>query len=219
MDGSVVTVGNADGGGTSGECGSSHDSSRATEFFALVSYLPRALSEFLSNLRHDLDPRFLGKPHLTILPPRPLQFPWNQAWAELRPAIEASPRFAVELGDVETFNASQVVYLALRKGQGAVETLHELLNAGCAGCGESWPYHPHVTLAHGSFGEKFGDAATDAQRRWNDYSGERGFTVDRLTWVKTTIVPGVNDRGTRSMVASDSAWVDLAESELSSHDD
>jgi 2'-5' RNA ligase len=215
MDGSVVTVGNADGGDTSGECGSSSDSGKAIEFFALVSYLPEVLSEFLSSLRHDLDPRFLGKPHLTILPPRPLKFPWDQAWAELRPAIAASPRVAVELGDVETFSKSQVVYLALRKGQAAVETLHKLLNTGCAECGESWPFHPHITLAHGSFGEKFAEAAVYAQRRWSEYSGQREFTMDRLTWVKTTIVPGVNDRGTRSMVASDSAWVDLAETELS----
>ena len=116
---------------------------------------------------------------------------------------------------METFGASQVVYLALRKGHTAVETLHEVLNAGCANCGESWPYHPHITLAHGSFGEKFAEAAITAQQRWSEYGGEHGFTIDRLTWVKTTIVPGVNDRGTRSMVASDSAWVDLAESELS----
>lgn len=214
MEGSVVTIGRADGGNTSGDHASGGDSGRAIEFFALVAYLPEALSEFLSGLRQELDPRFRGKPHLTVLPPRPLKFPWDEAWAELRPAIAASPRVAVELGDVETFTASQVVYLALRTGHAAVQTLHELLNAGCAGCGEAWPYHPHITLAHGSFAASFADATQNAQRWWSEYNGEREFTVDRLTWVKTTIVPGVNDRGTRSLVASDSAWVDLAESEL-----
>jgi len=214
MEGSVVTIGNADGGNTSGDHAPGDGSGRAIEFFALVAYLPEALSEFLSALRHDLDPRFCGKPHLTILPPRPLKFPWDEAWAELRPAIAASPRVAVELGDVETFAASQVVYLALRKGHAAVQTLHQQLNSGCAGCGEAWPYHPHITLAHGSTGENLVDAAQNARRRWSEYGGERDFIIERLTWVKTTIVPGVNDRGTRSLVASDSAWVDLAESEL-----
>jgi 2'-5' RNA ligase len=215
MDGSVVTIGSADGGSTSGDSASGGGSGRAIEFFALVAYLPEPLSEFLRTLRHELDPRFLGKPHLTILPPRPLRFPWEDAWAELRPAIAACPRFDVELGDVKTFSESQVVYLEIRKGQATIKTLHELLNAGCAGCGEPWPYHPHITLAHGFLVESFANAEMHAQRRWSEYGGERGLTIDRLTWVKTTIVPGVNDRGTRSMVASDSAWVDLAETELS----
>jgi hypothetical protein len=41
MDGLVVTVGDADGGSSSG----------TIEFFALVAYLPERLSEFLSSLR------------------------------------------------------------------------------------------------------------------------------------------------------------------------
>jgi 2'-5' RNA ligase len=214
MDGSVVTVGSADGGSSSSDRSSSDGSSRAIEFFALVAYLPEPLSEFLSSLRRDLDPRFQGKPHLTILPPRPLRSTWEEAWAELRPAIRGSRPIAVELGDVEVFSESQVVYLALREGYAAIEGLHKLLNAGCASCGEAWPYHPHITLAHGFFAENFADAAKNAQRRWAAYRGERGCTIDRLTWVRTTIVPGVSERGTRSLVASDSAWVDLAESEL-----
>jgi 2'-5' RNA ligase len=119
------------------------------------------------------------------------------------------------LGDVETFDASKVVYLALREGYNEVQALHELLNSGCASCGEAWPFHPHITLAHKSAAENFSEAAESARKRWSEYDGERGFKVDRLTWVKTTIVPGVSDRGTRSLVASDSQWVDLAESELS----
>lgn len=214
MDGSVVTVSSADNGSSSSDRSSSDGSSRAIEFFALVAYLPEPLSEFLSSLRHDLDPRFRGKPHLTILPPRPLKSTWEEAWTELRPAIRGSRPIAVELGDVEVFGESQVVYLSLREGYAAIEGLHKVLNAGCAGCGEAWPYHPHITLAHGNLAENFADAAKNAQRRWTAYRGERGCTIDRLTWVRTTIVPGVSERGTRSLVASDSAWVDLAESEL-----
>jgi 2'-5' RNA ligase len=205
MDGLVVTVGDADGGSSSG----------TIEFFALVAYLPERLSEFLSSLRQDLDPRFTGKPHLTILPPRPLTSPWGEAWGELKPTITKSHPFQVTLGDVETFDASKVVYLALREGYNEVQALHELLNSGCASCGEAWPFHPHITLAHKSAAENFSEAAESARKRWSEYDGERGFKVDRLTWVKTTIVPGVSDRGTRSLVASDSQWVDLAESELS----
>jgi len=205
MDGLVVTVGNADGGSSSG----------TIDFFALVAYLPEPLSEFLSGLRQDLDPRFTGKPHLTILPPRLLTSPWDEAWAELRPTIAMSNRFQVTLKGVEIFDASRVVYLALCDGYHEVQALHDRLNCGCANCGEAWPFHPHITLAHKSAAENFAETAETARKRWSEYHGERGFKVDRLTWVKTTIVPGVSDRGTRSMVASDSQWVDLAESELS----
>ena len=205
MNGSVVTVGNADGGSSSG----------TIEFFALVAYLPEPLSEFLSSLRQELDPRFRGKPHLTILPPRLLTYSWKEAWAELRPSITKSHPFPVSLGNVETFDASRVVYLALRDGFTAAQALHDVLNSGCASCGEAWPFHPHITLAHKLPTENFGEAAESARKRWNEYKPDRGFTVDRLTWVKTIIVPGVSDRGTRSLVASDSEWVDLAESELS----
>ena len=205
MDGSVVTVGSADGGSSSG----------TIEFFALVTYLPEPLSEFLSSLRQELDPRFRGKPHLTILPPRLLASSWDEAWAELRPNITKSHPFPVTLGDAETFDASRVVYLALRNGFTAVQALHDVLNSGCANCGEAWPFHPHITLAHKLASENFAEAAETARKKWSAYNGDRGFAVDRLTWVKTTIVPGVSDRGTRSLVASDSEWVDLADSELS----
>jgi 2'-5' RNA ligase len=205
MERLVVTVGDADGGSSSG----------TIDFFALVAYLPEPLSEFLSGLRQDLDPRFTGKPHLTILPPRPLTFAWDEAWGELRPIITRCRSFQVTLKDVETFDASKVVYLALCDGYHEVEALHDLLNSGCASCGEAWPFHPHITLAHKSAAENFAEAAECARKRWSEYHGERGFKVDRLTWVKTTIVPGVSDRGTRSLVASDSQWLDLADSELS----
>ena len=159
---------------------------------------------------------FRGKPHLTILPPRALKTPWDKAWAELRPSIAQSHPVAVQLGNVDKFDASRVVFLSLREGYVAVEALHKRLNVGCARCGEeAWPFHPHVTLAHKSSAENFAEAAETAKNRWSEYHRERSFMVDRLTWVKTTIVPGVSERGTRSLVASDSEWVDLAESELS----
>jgi 2'-5' RNA ligase len=211
MDGPVVTV----DGSSSGDRTSSEGSGGAIDLFALVVYLPDPLSSFLSHLRHDLDPRFQGRPHLTILPPRPLPSSWEQAWSELKVAIHSSQPVEVELGEVEMFQQSQVVYLSLREGYTEIQNLHQRLNEGCARCGEAWPYHPHITLGHGFFGGSFAEAARSAQQRWNTYSGARKFTIGRLTWVKTTIIPGVSERGTRSLVASDSVWIDLADSELS----
>jgi 2'-5' RNA ligase len=187
----------------------------ALEFFALVAYLPEPLSGFVSRLRHDLDPCFAGKPHLTVLPPRPLEGSWSDAWSQVRASIEATPAFEVGLSQVETFAESQVVYLAIREGYTMLQKLHEQLNSGPTCFAEAWHYQPHITLAHGIAGEQVDSALETARRRWREYSLRRSFEVGRLTWVKTVIVPGVSERGTRSLVATNSTWVDLAECDLS----
>jgi 2'-5' RNA ligase len=186
----------------------------ALEFFALVAYLPEPLSGFLSGLRRDLDPRFKGKPHLTILPPRGLMRPWAEVWQELSGIIAASGSLHIELGGVRTFCESNVVYLGLNRGASEIADLHDRLNTGSAEAGELWEYCPHITLAHGYVGDHFEAAIDNARARWAAYGAPHSFEIERLTWVKTTIVPGVNDRGTRSLVASDSEWVDLAECSL-----
>src|SRR5439155_14771949 len=91
------------------------------EYFALVAYLPEPLSGFLSELRHQLDPRFRGKPHLTLLPPRPLVCSSDEAWRGLRHEIRRRRTFVVDLGNVGTFAESQVVFLSVRQGEGEIE--------------------------------------------------------------------------------------------------
>lgn len=192
------------------------DTGGALEFFALVAYLPEPLSGFLSGLRKDLDPRFKGKPHLTILPPRSLIRPWAEVWQETVGIIAASDSIHVELGNVRTFYESHVVYLGLNRGASEIADLHDRLNTGCAEARELWEYCPHITLAHGYMGEHFDAAIDGARAKWVGYRHPHNFEIERLTFVKTAIVPGVNDRGTRSLVASDSEWVDLAECSLAS---
>jgi 2'-5' RNA ligase len=203
----------SDGTPPSSDTGSSN-MQKGIEFFALVAYLPEPLSGFLSQLRHQLDPRFRGKPHLTLLPPRPLVCSSDDAWADVRREIRRNSSFLVDLGSVGVFAESQVVFLSIRHGASEIEQLHGRLNTGRAGFAEVWRYHPHVTLAHGLFGGDFTSAATEATRCWGLYQGVRQFRVERLVWVKTTIVPGSSGRGTRSMVATDSEWVDLGYQDL-----
>src|SRR5437660_10919341 len=124
-------------------------STGALEFFALVTYLPEPLSGFLRGLRKDLDPRFKGEPHLTILPPRPLTRSWAEVWRELSAVISVTDALRVDLGDVQTFCESHVVYLGLGRGAAEIEALHERLNTGSAKAGESWDYCPHTTPAQG----------------------------------------------------------------------
>jgi 2'-5' RNA ligase len=184
------------------------------EFFALVAYLPEPVSTFLSGLRHELDPRFRGKPHLTILPPRPLADSADSAWSEIRKSISASHPIGVRLGDVKTFSGSHVVFVELSAGSPEVAILHQHLNTGQAHFCETWDFHPHVTLAHGVCVENLQATSSAAQSRWAEYFGPRSFRMTQLDWVKTCVHTDPANVGKRSLVQSDSEWVDLTHWDL-----
>src|SRR5712671_6555926 len=84
--------------------------------FALVSYIPDPLAHFLDDLRLELTPDCKPHAHVTILPPRTL---CHDLKFTIRQIIEDSrgvAPFRVELGEIEIFEASHVVYLGLARG-------------------------------------------------------------------------------------------------------
>jgi len=185
------------------------DAGGVVEFFALVAYLPEPVATFLSGLRHELDPRFCGRPHLTILPPRPLGFSPSMVWREVQQLLSSSHPIRVGLGDVETFSESHVIFLQLSTGASEIEILHQRLNTGKANYPEPWKFHPHVTLAHGVCAEKFQATSIDARARWAEYCGPRSFSMTQLDWVKTSVHTDPANVGNRGLVRSDSEWADL----------
>src|ERR1700680_3113202 len=88
--------------------------------FALVSYLPGALAELLDEIRHDFAAESHAKAHITILPPRPLiEFPGEEpgkaiaeAMEQLRAGLQEFPPFKVDLGEIEIFEGTQVIYVS-----------------------------------------------------------------------------------------------------------
>src|SRR5258708_29857559 len=85
----------------------------AINSFALISYLPEPLAGFLDSLRCELVPRCQAKTHVTVLPPRPLATGLPEsAWLELNDYLDAFPPFRVELGSIEIFEGSNVIYLS-----------------------------------------------------------------------------------------------------------
>src|SRR5258706_12924943 len=115
--------------------------------FALVSYLPEPLRSFLDSLRCDLVPACQAKAHVTILPPRPLSATPRDAWEELRERLVEFPPFEIELGDVEIFPVTDVIYIGLARGARDLCRMHQSLNIGQVQWREPFEYHPHVTLA------------------------------------------------------------------------
>src|SRR5258708_1691959 len=167
--------------------------------FALVSYLSGPLASFLDEIRHDFDSGSRAKAHVTLLPPRPMA-PEDvadaaPAWNELRESLQDLQSFAVELGDVEVFPGTQVIYLSVRSGQEELKRIHDALNNGRVAFQEPFPYHPHVTIAQDLSPDDVEAAAQFARWRWSEYPHPRGFVVEPLTFVQNTL---------------ENCWADLA---------
>jgi len=173
--------------------------------FALVSYLSGPLAELLDEIRHDFAPESRAKAHLTVLPPRPL-LPSSEAAAdameELRMRLQEFEPFRVELGDIEVFPGTQVIYVSINTGLRELECMHAALNAGRVAFKEPYPYHPHVTVVQELAPEDVLNAAQFARWRWSEFKHPRSVWVEQLTFVQNTL---------------ENCWTDLAVLNLGSH--
>jgi 2'-5' RNA ligase len=171
--------------------------------FALVSYLPGALAELLDEIRHDFAPESHAKAHITILPPRPLvAVPGEEAgkaiaeaMEQLRAGLQEFPPFKVDLGEIEIFEGTQVIYVSIQNGFPELERMHSALNTGRVAFDEPYPYHPHVTIAQELAPADVHNAAQFARWRWSEFKHSRGAWIDRLTFVQNTL---------------ENCWTDLA---------
>lgn len=155
--------------------------------FALVSYLPEPLAGFLDRLRTELVAQCRARAHVTVLPPRPILSPSDDAWREAVDRLHDFEPFRVELGRVEVFPVTQVLYLSVIAGHTDLKALHQALNKGRLGFDEPFPYHPHVTLAQDLEPHQVAAAFDLAAARWREFAHSRAFTVDRLTFVQNTL--------------------------------
>ena len=167
---------------------------RATRInsFALVSYLSGPLAALLDEIRHDFAPDSRAKAHLTILPPRPWAAFGNpaavpEALEQLRTRLQDFQPFDVELGGIEVFPGTHVIYVSIKVGFAELEHMHRVLNAGCLTCQEPHSYHPHVTVVQELAPADVLNAAQFARWRWSEFKHSRTVRVDRLTFVQNTI--------------------------------
>ena len=174
---------------------------RAVNSFALVSYLPEPLAGFLDRLRTELVADCQSRAHVTVLPPRPLLSAVDDAWRELVDGFQDFEPFPVELGRVEVFPITQVLYLSVNAGHAELKRLHQTLNRGGLHFEEPFPYHPHVTLAQGLEPHQAAAAVDLAGVRWREFAHARAFAVDRLTFVQNTLENRWTDL--RSLALSD----------------
>jgi 2'-5' RNA ligase len=95
----------------------------------------------------------------------------------------ASP-VLIRLGDVRTFEKTNVIYISIADGETELHALHENLNAGQLEYDGPYPYHPHVTLAQNIEPERVTACARIACDKWAAYSGPHSFTATELSFVQ-----------------------------------
>jgi 2'-5' RNA ligase len=167
--------------------------------YALVIYLPDPLGAFLDDLRLEMVPGCNPHAHVSVLPPRPLPVAPETAIEEARGILGAFAPFDIELGRIQRFDVTDVVYIGVQDGAGLLSQMHRRLNRGALAFEEPFAYHPHVTLAQGIGADQVEALAALASLRWREFQGPRRFRVESAVFVRNT-------QGNR--------WVDLANGPL-----
>ncbi len=166
--------------------------------YAVVAYVTGPLGAFVEEFRRETDPSCDLRAHLTLLPPRLLRGASSaRKWIEEK--VRTIRAFEIEVGGVDAFELTRVVYLAVEAGTGEVERVNRALDSGPLSFTQPYPFLPHITLAQETNGNRFQEVIESARRQWADYPHPRRFRIDRLTVVENT-------------AAGD--WVDLVEFRL-----
>ena len=146
-------------------------------YFALVSYVPEPLGPRLDDLTRALPGIVFRKAHITILPPRPLQVPVEQASLYTRRVLDQFRAFEVELSAVRRFPVTSVVYLDVTEGSETVHRLHDALNSCELAFNEQFEFHPHLTLAGPVPNEAIDDLQLRAEHLWEAVEPKERFVV------------------------------------------
>ena len=152
--------------------------------FALVAYVPDPLARFLDDLRLELTPDCNPHAHVTILPPRPINEDLQDTVQQIIDDIRGVPPFWTQLGDIEIFETSSVLYIGLSQGRAELRRLYHALNCGCLEYSENFPYHPHITIGQNIPPADVQLMAALARQKWAAYTGPRGFMVSTLSFVQ-----------------------------------
>ena len=169
---------------------------RTLSQFALVSYIPDPLARFLDLLRLDLTPACNPHAHVTILPPRPIDRDLKEISRQIANETRVFPPFEVELGEIEIFPVSNVIFVNLARGEREIRALHGKLDCGPLAYAGPFPYHPHITIAQDFKAELVENLARTARERWALYDGPRSFPVETMSFVQH-VAPGM--------------WIDVAQ--------
>lgn len=154
--------------------------------FALVSYVPGRLGEYLDRLRRELVAGCTAHSHVTVLPPRPLSINAEEAASVVRSNLEQFPTFSAEMMGVRIFPVTDVIYIDIGLGRKDVIEIHDRLNRNGLAFQEPYTFCPHITLAQAIPPDQLPGCVELARRRWDEWSGPKSYVIDTLTLVQNT---------------------------------
>jgi 2'-5' RNA ligase len=150
-----------------------------TAVLGVVVEIPQPWSQLLTEWRAKVGDNQAGvvPPHVTLLPPTEVPAADRPAIAaHLAEVARAHPPFAMHLSGTGTFRpVSDVVFVAVARGIGNCELLAGQVRKGPLSRSLTYPYHPHVTVAH----DVPGDMLEMAYTGLADLSAE--FQVEHIT--------------------------------------
>jgi 2'-5' RNA ligase len=118
----------------------------------IVVPVPEPWAQLLVDWRAKVgDPQAsLVPPHVTLLPPTEVAVTERPAiTAHLEEVARCHPPFDMHLAGTGTFSpVSEVVFVAVARGIGSCELIANDVRRGPLARALSFPYHPHVTVAH-----------------------------------------------------------------------
>jgi 2'-5' RNA ligase len=148
--------------------------------FALVSYVPPPLGSVLDELRRSLPGNRFPQSHVTILPPRPLQVPMEDASSHARSVLDNFASFDVEFAEVHHFPETQFLYLSLLAGSSIVHDLHQALNSGPLTHEEQFEFRPHLTLGGPIPGAILKATQKQLREVWSSLKIEKRFRLQNV---------------------------------------
>ncbi|MBC7925796.1 MAG: 2'-5' RNA ligase family protein [Bryobacteraceae bacterium] len=167
--------------------------------YAVVSYIPEPLGDFITQLRQELVSGCVAQSHVTILPPRPLEVDASIAESDLRRRSAQFPAFDIEVPRIRVFSETSVIFADISRGRKCFFDMHDVLNSGPLYFDEPHTYHPHITLAQGLDPDTVAERYEMAFRRWTESAPKGPVSIENLTFVQNTSL---------------NRWVDHAELEL-----
>ena len=136
--------------------------------------MPPPFGEVLDDYRRRVEGTIETPAHVTLVPPTPVaDRDWDDVVALLRSVAAQHAPFRLRLRGTGSFRpVSPVVFVVVVEGISGCEQLEASLRVGPLHGVRPYPYHPHVTIAHGVSDEQMDRALADHA----DFSAE--FVVD-----------------------------------------
>jgi hypothetical protein len=167
--------------------------------YALVSYIPGRLGDFITELRQDLVASCVARSHVSILPPRPLSVDPDVVSDQIRASLVPFSPFELDMPRIRVFEQTSVIFCEVGAGREELIELHDAMNTGGLSYDEPFEYHPHVTLAQGIDPKALPDVYEMALRRWKESAPSPHVLIETVTFVQNTV---------------NNVWIDLDECEL-----